>query len=330
MLIKKKAGIEIPSSEITPHHLYKSRRNFIKGAAFSGLAALLAACAPNEGNGAASEPVEFIESVGEPGPVGAMSDELGNPINSFSDITTHNNYYEFSTTKVGPSKLSGNFPTSPWEVEVTGLVNNPKTFTMEDLLKYEQEERIYRLRCVEGWSMVIPWIGFPLAKMIEEVNPKSEATYVKFTTLNDPVNMPGLQIQSFPWPYVEGLRIDEAMNDLTLMATGMYGTELLPQNGAPLRLVVPWKYGFKSTKAIVKIELVDKMPQSFWMIAAPSEYGFYANVHPEVDHPRWSQATERRIGEIGRQETLLLNGYADQVAHLYDDLKMDTNIDPRF
>lgn len=331
MLIKKRTGIEIPSSEITPYHIYKSRRNFIKGATLSGLAALVAACSPGGGSQSGqTQSVEFVESVGTPGTVSQTVDELGNPINSFTEITTHNNYYEFSTTKIGPSQLSGNFPTSPWEVEVTGLVNNPKTFTMEDLLKYEQEERIYRLRCVEGWSMVIPWVGFPLSKMLKEVDPKSEAAYVKFTTINDPVNMPGLSFQGFPWPYEEGLRLDEAMHDLTLMATGMYGTELLPQNGAPIRLMVPWKYGFKSSKSIVKIELVDVMPQSFWMISAPSEYGFYANVHPEVDHPRWSQATERRIGEIGRRETILLNGYAEQVAHLYDDLKMDTNIDPRF
>lgn len=330
MLIKKKSGIEIPSSEITPHHLYKSRRNFIKGAALTGVAAVLGACSPGEEEGIENKAVEFVESTGEPGQISATTDELGDPVNTFSQITTHNNYYEFSTTKVGPSQLSGNFPTSPWEVEVSGLVNNPKTYTMEDLLKFEQEERIYRLRCVEGWSMVIPWVGFPLHKILSEVEPTSAAQYVKFTTINDPVNMPGLNVQSFPWPYEEGLRIDEAMHDLTLMATGMYGTELLPQNGAPIRLMVPWKYGFKSSKAIVKIELMENMPRSFWMIAAPTEYGFYANVHPEVDHPRWSQATERRIGELGRRETLLLNGYAEQVADLYDDLKHDTNIDPRF
>lgn len=329
MLIKKKSGIEIPSSQITPQHLYHSRRNFMKGATLSGVAALLAACAPG-GSATNSSGPKFVESVGEPGEVSATMDELGNPINSFTDITTHNNYYEFSTTKIGPSKLSGNFPTSPWEVEVTGLVNNPKTYGMEDLLKFDQEERIYRLRCVEAWSMVIPWVGFPLSKILEEVDPKSEAKYVKFVTVNDPVNMPGLSTRGFPWPYEEGLRLDEAMHDLTLMATGMYGTELLPQNGAPVRLVVPWKYGFKSGKAIVKIELVESMPLSFWMIAAPAEYGFFANVHPEVPHPRWSQETERRIGQIGRERTLLLNGYADQVAHLYDDLTYDTNLDPTF
>jgi sulfoxide reductase catalytic subunit YedY len=213
--------------------------------------------------------------------------------------------------------------TSPWDVEVGGLVANPRTFGLEDLLKFEQEERIYRLRCVEAWSMVIPWVGFPLRRLLEEVEPTSEAQYVRFETLYDPDQMPGQERGGWDWPYIEGLRLDEAMHDLTLMATGIYGKQLLPQNGAPIRLVVPWKYGFKSIKSIVKIDLVDEMPVSFWMDAAPHEYGFYANVNPDVPHPRWSQATERRIGKVGRIETLFMNGYAEEVAALYEGLDLE-------
>jgi sulfoxide reductase catalytic subunit YedY len=205
-------------------------------------------------------------------------------------------------------------------VEVGGLVHRPKTFDIDDLLKITQEERIYRLRCVEAWSMVIPWVGFPLSKLLSEVEPMSSARYVRLETLHDPEQMPGQKRGPYRWPYVEGLRLDEALHDLTILATGLYGKGLLPQSGAPVRLVVPWKYGFKSIKSIVKIDLVEEMPVSLWMAAAPHEYGFYANVNPEVDHPRWSQATERRIGESGRMETLFLNGYADEVAHLYQPL----------
>lgn len=205
-------------------------------------------------------------------------------------------------------------------VEVGGLVHKPQTFDVDDLLKFDQEERIYRLRCVEAWSMVIPWLGFPLARLLEEVEPTSQARYVRFETLYDPAQMVGQKSTAFPWPYVEGLRLDEAMHDLTILATGLYGEFLLPQNGAPVRLVVPWKYGFKSIKSIVKIDLVEEMPTSLWMAAGPTEYGFWANVNPEVPHPRWSQATERRIGENKRSETLLFNGYAEEVAHLYPDL----------
>lgn len=329
MLIKRQSGIEIPSSEITPEHIYRSRRNFMKGAAISAGAALLAACSPRGSvttQGAAEQGANPVT----PGQVLSTTDELGDPINTFQDITTYNNYYEFATTKTGPAELAQDFPTSPWEVEVTGMVNNPKTYGLEELLAFEQEERVYRLRCVEGWSMVIPWIGFPLHKILKEVDPTSNAKFVTFQTVNDPQNMPGQRSRMFPWPYIEGLRLDEAMHDLTFMSTGLYGADLPPQNGAPVRLVVPWKYGFKSAKAIVRIELTDKMPLSFWMEAGPTEYGFFSNVHPEVDHPRWSQATERRIGELGRRPTLLLNGYAEQVADLYDDLKYDTHLDPNF
>jgi sulfoxide reductase catalytic subunit YedY len=218
--------------------------------------------------------------------------------------------------------LAKDFVTSPWQVQVGGLVNNPKTFDLDDLRRFEQEERIYRLRCVEAWSMVIPWLGFPLSALLREVDPLSSAKYVRFETLYDPEQMPGQNRATYNWPYVEGLRMDEAMHDLTLLATGLYGKELLPQNGAPVRLVVPWKYGFKSIKSIVRIDLVEEMPVSLWMTAAPHEYGFYANVNPDVDHPRWSQANERRIGEFGRRDTLFMNGYAEEVAHLYDGMDL--------
>ena len=232
----------------------------------------------------------------------------------------YSNFYEFTTDKQGVARLAQDFISSPWTVQVGGLVNYPKTFDIDDLLKFEQEERIYRMRCVEAWSMVIPWVGFPLARLLEEVEPTSQAKYVRFETLYDPDQMPGQKRANYPWPYVEGLRLDEAMHNLTLMATGLYGESLLPQNGAPIRLVVPWKYGFKSIKSIVKIDLVEEMPTSLWAGIAPNEYGFWANVNPEVDHPRWSQATERRIGGSNRLETLLFNGYAEEVAHLYPDL----------
>jgi sulfoxide reductase catalytic subunit YedY len=225
--------------------------------------------------------------------------------------------------KEAVAPLSQDLRTSPWTVEVGGLVNNPKTYDVDDLLKrFGQEERIYRLRCVEAWSMVIPWLGFSLAELLKEVEPTSAAKYVRFETLHDPEQMPGQKSGWYNWPYAEGLRLDEAKHDLTLMATGLYGKALPPQNGAPLRLVVPWKYGFKSIKSIVKIDLVEEMPVSLWMAAAPNEYGFYANVNPDVDHPRWSQRSERRIGELSRRETLPFNGYAEEVAHLYDGMDL--------
>jgi sulfoxide reductase catalytic subunit YedY len=202
-------------------------------------------------------------------------------------------------------------------------VNQPKTFDLDDINKFTQEERILRLRCVEAWSMVIPWLGFPLARLLKEVEPMSKAKYVRFETLYDPEQMPGQESPWYDWPYVEGLRMDEAMHDLTILATGIYGQPLPPQNGAPVRLVVPWKYGFKSIKSVVRIDLVEEMPVSLWMAGAPNEYGFYANVNPEVDHPRWSQATERRIGEAGRRETLTFNGYAEEVAHLYAGMDLN-------
>lgn len=253
-------------------------------------------------------------------------DELGDSLTSFDAITNYNNYYEFSLDKEEVAKKAKDFVTQPWTIEVGGLVNKPKTYGVEDLIsKFTQEERIYRLRCVEAWSMVIPWMGFPLSNLLNEVEPTSDAKYVRFETIYDPDQMPGQNSSWFKWPYVEGLRLDEAMHDLTILSTGLYGKQLLPQNGAPIRLVVPWKYGFKSIKSIVKIDLVSEMPVSLWMNSAPNEYGFYANVNPNVNHPRWSQRSERRIGEAGRRETLLFNGYDQEVAHLYSDMDLRVN-----
>ncbi|NBD34582.1 MAG: protein-methionine-sulfoxide reductase catalytic subunit MsrP [Chloroflexi bacterium] len=313
---------KIKTSEITPEHLYISRRRFLKGAgALTASALVLAACGRQSSQ---VTPISETPTTGEPnkgeGDEASLTDELGDPATSYKAITNYNDYYEFSTGKEAVARMAEDFPTSPWKVEVSGLVNHPQTFDIDDLRQFEAEERIYRLRCVEAWSMVIPWLGFPLARLLKEVEPTSKANYVKFQSVYDPENMPGQQTLPYPWPYLEGLRLDEAMHDLTLMATGLYGDPLPPQNGAPVRLVVPWKYGFKSIKAIVKIELVEEMPTSLWMAVGPNEYGFWANVNPEVDHPRWSQATERRIGESGRRETLYFNGYADEVSDLYTDL----------
>ncbi len=304
----------IPSSEITPEQTYLSRRKFMREALFlAGGALALAACATSGGGG--------IAQAGQAGPTPEPD-----TLNTFEQITNFNNYYEFTTDKEGVASEAANFPTSPWQVSVEGMVSKPGVFDIDQIRKqFPAEERIYRLRCVEGWSMVIPWQGFPLAALLRAVEPTSDAKYVKFTTIYDPADMPGQNSPFFPWPYVEGLRLDEAMNDLTILATGLYGKDLLPQNGAPLRLVVPWKYGFKSIKAIVKVELVADQPTSLWMASAPNEYGFYANVNPEVPHPRWSQSSERRIGESGRRPTLKFNGYGDQVAALYAGMDLKAN-----
>jgi sulfoxide reductase catalytic subunit YedY len=308
--------VPIKSSEITPEHLYLSRRKFLQAAGLlAANAVLLAAC----GRQPAASPTAIATPDGVT-PPSAETDDLGNPLTSLESVLGYANYYEFTLNPTAVARLAQGFATSPWQVEVGGLVNRPKTFDIDDLRAFEQEERIYRMRCVEAWAMVIPWFGFPLSRLLEEVEPLSTAKYVRFETLYDPDQMPGQNNQSFPWPYVEGLRLDEAMHDLTLLATGLYGADLEPQNGAHVRLVVPWKYGFKSIKSIVKIDLVEEMPQSLWMATNPREYGFWANVNPAVPHPRWSQATERRIGESGRRETLFLNGYADEVADLYPDL----------
>jgi sulfoxide reductase catalytic subunit YedY len=248
------------------------------------------------------------------------------PRTSYADITSYNNFYEFGLDKGDPAENAGSLITRPWTVRIEGEVNKPGVFDLDTLSKwFPLEERVYRLRCVEAWSMVIPWLGFPLAALLARVEPTSRAKYVAFQTLQDPAQMPGQRDATLDWPYVEGLRIDEAMHPLTLLALGLYGKALPNQNGAPIRLVVPWKYGFKSIKSIVAIRLVERMPKTTWNDAAASEYGFYANVNPAVDHPRWSQATERRIGELSRRKTLPFNGYAEQVASLYAGLDLHKN-----
>jgi sulfoxide reductase catalytic subunit YedY len=316
---------DIPVSEITPEHLFRSRRQFIRSMGALGAGALvLSACGTEAPSASSSRPGASSPSAA-PGAAGA-TDELGDKLTPYDAVTGYNNYYEFSTEKEAVADLAKNFKTVPWTVAVGGLVNKPKTYAIEDLLKqFPQEERIYRHRCVEGWSMVIPWTGFALQKLLKEVEPTSKAKYVRFETVMRPEEMPGQGSGFYTWPYVEGLRLDEAMNDLALLVTGVYGKPALPQNGAPLRLSVPWKYGFKSIKAIVKIDLVEEQPTSLWMNAAPNEYGFYANVNPDVPHPRWSQSTERRIGEFSRRKTLPFNGYAEKVAHLYDGMDLKAN-----
>ncbi len=330
----------IPSSEITPEHVYINRRKFMQGLGVVAGAAVLAACTapaqqtPKPVSPATSGPAATPAGEGTSGGATGVSaepkaskdtDELGDKLTPYEAVTTYNNYYEFSTDKSEPARLSVDFRTAPWTVAVGGLVNKPRTFGIEELTHlFVPEERIYRLRCVEAWSMVIPWLGFQLNKLLEQVEPTSAAKYVRFETLEDPTQMPGQRSPWYQWPYVEGLRIDEAMNDLSILATGLYGKPTLPQNGAPIRLVVPWKYGFKSIKSIVKIDLVAEQPTSLWMAAAPNEYGFYANVNPAVDHPRWSQASERRIGETGRRKTLPFNGYTEQVAGLYTGMDLAT------
>ena len=312
-------SVPILPSEITPQSLYRNRRDFLRAAGILSGSALLAACAPS----AAVTPLATPEAVAS---FEGKTDELGDPLNTFSDITNYNNYYEFSEGKEAVAPLSAGFKSDPWSVEVTGLVAKPKTFAMEDLLKmFPQEDRIYRLRCVEAWSMVIPWRGFPLASLLKVVEPTMDAKYVAFTSLLDPQQFPGQSGGFYPWPYTEGLRLDEAMNDLALLVTGLYGAALPPQDGAPLRLVVPWKYGFKGIKAIVKIELVADQPETFWKSIASNEYGFYANVNPDVPHPRWLQSSERRIGELSRRPTLMFNGYAEQVAALYEGMDLAKN-----
>ena len=301
MLIRKRRAGEgdIPSSEITPHGLYVDRRRFI--AQGTALAAV-AATAPRSLIGLASRPAH--RQVEEPTP--------------YEDITTYNNYYEFGTQKDDPARYSGDFKPLPWSVVVEGECDNPGQFALEDFLRgHEVIEPVYRMRCVEAWSMVIPWRGVRLRDVIIRAQPNGNARFVEMTTVVRPSEMPGQRHGILRWPYVEGLRLDEALNELTLLATGIYDKDLLNQNGAPLRLVVPWKYGFKGVKSIVKMRFTREMPLNTWQEMASNEYGFYANVNPEVDHPRWSQARERRIGEFRRRETLMFNGYGEQVAHMY-------------
>jgi len=312
----KYKSVPVKSWEITPYAKYLSRREFMKAAGVAAGSALLTACAPDA--------TETLIPETEAPVFPEKQDELGDPANSFKDITNYNNYYEFTTDKEGVARLAKQFNPQPWTVEVTGLVNNPKTYGIEDLLsKFTQEERIYRLRCVEAWSMVIPWTGFTLSSLLKEVEPTSDAKYVRFETVYRPEEMPGQSSPFYPWPYQEGLRLDEAMHDLTILATGLYGQPMPNQNGAPIRLVVPWKYGFKSIKSVVKIELIAEQPMTLWSMVGPNEYGFYSNVNPERPHPRWSQASERRIGELNRRPTLMFNGYAEQVADLYKGMDLN-------
>lgn len=297
----------LEKSEITPEWLYMNRRKFLKTAALVGAGSFLAACAP--GLTPTPEETKMI---------------LEDTLTPYESITNYNNYYEFSLSKEQVAPVSKDFKTDPWQVEVYGLVKNPITFSMADILdQFPQEGHTYRLRCVEGWSMVIPWVGFSLNKLLDVVQPTDEAKFVRFETLADVKQMPGLKA-NFPWPYQEGLRLDEAQNDLAIIATGLYDKPLPPQDGAPLRLVVPWKYGFKSAKSLVKIELVADQPATFWNTSAPNEYGFYSNVNPDVPHPRWFQDTERRIGELQRRPTLKFNGY-DEVAYLYEGMDLKVN-----
>ncbi len=320
MLIKKPE--EIKSREITDEKIYHHRRNFIRGAILA--ASTTATAWLYKTFTAASRKAAPVEVASGEAAVPRSPD--GETLTPFQDITNYNNFYEFSTNKSAVADKAKNFITQPWTVAVEGLVNKPRVFDLDDLLKLSpEEERVYRLRCVEGWSMVIPWLGFPLAALLKQVEPLADAQFVEFTTLLDSERLPNQRTSVLDWPYVEGLRLDEALHPLTLLATGLYGKSLPGQNGAPLRLVVPWKYGFKSIKSIVKIRLVAEMPQTTWAAYAPNEYGFYSNVNPQVDHPRWSQATERRIGEFGRRDTLLFNGYADQVAHLYMGMDLRKN-----
>ena len=301
MLIRRPP--DIPNSEITDESLFWNRRSFIKAA---GLGAAAITLLPRgwrrlEGN----------------------TDDKLTP---YEDVTGYNNFYEFGTDKGDPKANATHFRTQPWKVEVAGEVNKPASYNLDDLLKgFAPVERVYRHRCVEAWSMVVPWLGIPLTGIIDKLGPTSKAKFVEFTTILDPSQMPGQRSNILPWPYVEALRMDEARHPLTMLVTGLYGKPLPNQNGAPLRLIVPWKYGFKGGKSIVKIRFTEQQAMTTWNIAAPNEYGFYANVNPEVDHPRWSQARERRVGEFFKRKTLMFNGYADQVASMYAGMDLRKN-----
>ncbi len=296
---------DIAPSEITPPEIYRDRRRFMQG---------MGALAAGAAFGIAPDARAGAKLAG----VRDSAYTLAEASTPYKDVTTYNNFYEFGTGKSDPAKNAGSLKTRPWTVAIEGEVRRPQTWDIDALLKLAPlEERVYRMRCVEGWSMVIPWVGFSLSELIRRAEPTGNAKYVEFVTLNDPRQMPGLRSRVLDWPYTEGLRLDEAMHPLTLLAVGLYGEVLPNQNGAPIRLVVPWKYGFKSAKSIVRIRFVEKQPVSSWTAAAPAEYGFYSNVNPQVDHPRWSQARERRIGEFRKRDTLMFNGYGAQVASLY-------------
>jgi methionine sulfoxide reductase catalytic subunit len=318
MLIRRPS--DISPSEITPRDQYLRRREFMAGAAALGVGSVIATM---RGKAAKAAPLEASKSSL------STTDE---PLTPLKDIKSYNNYYEFGTDKEDPARNAHTLTIKPWRIKIDGLVAKPADYDLDDLIKPSQlEERIYRMRCVEGWSMVIPWVGVPLAPLLQRLEPQASAKYVAFETLVRPAEMPGQRglFQPLPWPYVEGLRLDEAMHPLAILAVGLYGETLPNQNGAPVRLVVPWKYGFKGIKSIVRISLTDKQPPTTWNIANPREYGFYSNVNPAVDHPRWSQATERRIGESGlfakRRPTLLFNGYVEQVASLYNGMDLKAN-----
>ena len=315
MLIKRPG--DIPPSDITPASHYHDRRRFLKAVAVTGAAIVSGAVEP--GSLLAEDDPQHGQWKRKPG--GRY--DTDEKITPYKDITTYNNFYEFGSGKEDPSEHAGSLRTKPWSVKIDGEVRKPATYHLEDLLKpYKLEDRIYRHRCVEGWSMVIPWLGFPIADIIKKVQPTSRAKFVKFTTLFDPEQMPAQKTSLLPWPYVEGLRMDEAMHPLAIFAVGLYGEQLPNQDGAPFRVVVPWKYGFKSIKSIVRISFVEKQPLTTWNDVAPSEYGFYSNVNPEVDHPRWSQKFERRIGEFFKRRTLMFNGYGNQVAGLYTGMDL--------
>jgi sulfoxide reductase catalytic subunit YedY len=340
----KRLPKEPPSSEITPQQLYLNRREFIRNAALTlgtagvvggGLLWLVgqgpppeqpdfSAVAPSRSALAAGDDVDADRPLEVTSNTKYDTDE---PLNSQRDIATYNNFYEYGLDKGDPARNAHSLQIRPWTIQVDGEVARPQTIDIDTLLRwFPLEQRIYRMRCVEAWSMVIPWVGFPLGDLIKRLEPTGNAKYVELTTLNDPEQMPGLRSPVLKWPYVEGLRLDEAMHPLTMLATGFYGSPVLPnQMGAPLRLVVPWKYGFKGVKSIVKIRFTEEQPKNTWQVAAPREYGFYANVNPDVNHPRWSQATERRIGELTRRKTLPFNGYADEVAHLYAGMDLKVN-----
>lgn len=309
--MKQYKSTPIKSSEITPRELFFDRRRFMQltmGASLSGLL---------PSSVLAGEQLVNVKKTTE-----ALSDKL----TAYKDVTTYNNFYEFGTSKEDPAQNAGSLKTRPWTITVEGEVNKPKVFDIEELLKLAPlEERVYRLRCVEAWSMVIPWVGYSLSELLKRAEPTSKAKFVEFVSLEDPEQMPGQKSATLDWPYREGLRIDEAMHPLTILAVGLYGEVMPKQNGAPIRLVVPWKYGYKSAKSIVKIRLVEEQPITSWMKAGPSEYGFYSNVNPAVDHPRWTQAKERRIGEFLKRPTLPFNGYAEQVAQLYSGMDLIKN-----
>lgn len=331
MLIKtgNQGFVHPDASEITPEGIYQSRRQLIRLMAGGGAGAALASWASREAFAQAwVAPGQNLALAGSKSSVaGALSLEK---VTEYKHASSYNNFYEFGTDKADPAQNAHTLKTSPWSVQIEGLIKKPGTYALEDLLKLSaQEERVYRLRCVEGWSMVIPWVGYSLSALIRKVEPLGSAKYVEFVTLADPKTMPGVNYRVLEWPYVEALRMDEAMHPLTLLAFGMYGEVLPKQNGAPLRLVVPWKYGFKSAKSLVKIRFTDKQPATAWNKAAKNEYGFYSNVNPDVDHPRWSQASERRIGEDGlfdkKRKTLIFNGYEAQVGQLYAGMDLKKN-----